>query len=319
MDGATPPDRDSSSSPPDQDSSFSPTDLDNFVCITKGTRRKHRGRLLTFCGVQLYIPQDARRSATKRKSKTSKADQSLFQSRGDRTLVLISGSVVPSPERTGWSLQATGSRGTPSVLLGSGDTCWDLADHQSPSPPGLLLVSSWSPPGLLEAELSTSTHGGERMGEEGGGCSRCSIKGSEHFTAVQQPPAHRSALGGEPASLMKRSAALCRRLSLQSERRDKSPLGLSELRLQGSAEQQTEEQPITALTLWRRGQGDVDRCTPSAALKVLDPSRLWSQAPLVSGDFPQMFLVCLTACQSSSDLKRSPPPDEFSLSVLSLL
>ena len=45
MDGATPPDRDSSSSPPDQDSSFSPTDLDNFVCITKGTRRKHRGRL----------------------------------------------------------------------------------------------------------------------------------------------------------------------------------------------------------------------------------------------------------------------------------
>ncbi|CAL8303882.1 unnamed protein product [Arctogadus glacialis] len=67
------------------------------------------------------------------------------------------------------------------------------------------------------------------------------------------------------------------------------------------------------------GPGDVDRCTPSAALKVLDPSRLWSRAPLVSGDFPQMFLVCLTACQSSSDLKRSPPPDEFSLSVLSLL
>ncbi|CAL8303877.1 unnamed protein product [Arctogadus glacialis] len=53
----------------------------------------------------------------------------------------------------------------------------------------------------------------------------------------------------------RRSAALCRRLSLQSERRDKSPLGLSELRLQGSAEQQSEEQPITALTLWRRGQG----------------------------------------------------------------
>ncbi|CAL8269204.1 unnamed protein product [Boreogadus saida] len=55
---------------------------------------------------------------------------------------------------------------------------------------------------------------------------------------------------------------------------------------------------------------DVDRCTPSAALKVLDPSRLLSRAPLVSGDFPQMFLVCLKACQSSSDLKRCGRVDQ---------
>ncbi|CAL8269195.1 unnamed protein product [Boreogadus saida] len=98
--------------------------------------------ILTFCGVQLYIPQDACRSATKRKSKSSKADQSLFQSSGDRTLVLISGSVLPSPERTGWSPQATGSRGTPECSAGLRGHL--LGPGRPPVP-----ESSWSPPGLL--------------------------------------------------------------------------------------------------------------------------------------------------------------------------
>ena len=97
-----------------------------------------------------------------RKSKTSKPDQSRFQRCGDRTLVLISVSVLPSPVRSSWSLQATGSRETPgrSVLLGH------LLGPRRPAVPEF----SWSAPGILpvceKQKLSTSTQGG---GEDRGG------------------------------------------------------------------------------------------------------------------------------------------------------